>query len=131
MAKILIVDDSGLSRKILRGILESDGHEIIEASDGKTAIQRYSLEQPDLVTLDLMMTGLNGFEVLATLKELDANARVVIATADIQTSTQALTKASGACGLVTKPFQAEQVLDAVHEVLGMPEPVSKEGPTAC
>jgi two-component system, chemotaxis family, chemotaxis protein CheY len=131
MAKILIVDDSGLSRRILRGILELDGHDIVEASDGATAIQRYSLEQPDLVTLDLMMTGLNGFEVLATLKELDANARVVIATADIQTSTQALTKASGACGLVTKPFQAEQVLDTVREALGMPEPVNQEGPTAC
>lgn len=131
MAKILIVDDSGLSRRILRGILELDGHDVVEASDGMTALERYSLDRPDLVMLDLMMTGLDGFEVLAALKELDADARVVIATADIQTSTEELTRASGASGLVTKPFQAEQVLDAVREVLDMPRQLSKEGPTQC
>jgi DNA-binding response OmpR family regulator len=130
MAKILIVDDSNMSRKMLRRILELDGHDVFEASDGMTALECYSIERPDLVMLDLMMTGLTGFEVLAMLKELDAGVRVVIATADIQTSTRELTTAAGACGLVTKPFQAEQVLDAVRELLGTTA-IHSEGPTRC
>jgi two-component system, chemotaxis family, chemotaxis protein CheY len=131
MVKILIVDDSSLSRRMLRCILELDGHDIIEASDGMEAIQRYALDQPDLVLLDLVMAGIDGWEVLAKLLELDADARVVVATADIQTSTRDMTVASGACGLVTKPFQAEQVLNAVCGALNVPKPLHQGGPTPC
>lgn len=131
MAKILIVDDSNLSRSMLRGILEPAGHDIVEASDGMAALDRYSLDQPDLVLLDLVMAGLSGLEVLAKLKELDADARVVVATADIQTSTEVLARAAGACNLVTKPFQAEQVLDAVREALDTRKPPNNGGPTQC
>jgi two-component system, chemotaxis family, chemotaxis protein CheY len=123
MAKILIVDDSGLSRRMLRGILERAGHEVVESSDGIAALERYSLDRPDLVMLDLVMAGLDGFEVLDRLHKLDADVRVVVATADIQASSREITKASGARGLVTKPFEAEQVLSAVVEALCMPKPV--------
>jgi two-component system chemotaxis response regulator CheY len=121
MAKILIVDDSGLSRRIMRGILELAGHQVCEASDGLAALERYFLDRPDLVLLDLMMSGLSGLEVLAQLHELDANARVVVATADIQTSTGLLTRAAGAHSVITKPFVPEQVLDAVDVALRAPQ----------
>jgi two-component system, chemotaxis family, chemotaxis protein CheY len=122
MAKILVVDDSGLSRKMLRGILERAGHDVVESSDGVAALERYSLERPDLVMLDLVMDGLTGFEVLDRLHELDAEVKVVVATADIQASSREITKASGARGLVTKPFEAEQVLSTVDEALRAPMP---------
>lgn len=131
MAKILIVDDSGMSRKMLRGILESGGHDVVEAADGMAGLERYSVEKPDLVMLDLMMTGLNGFEVLEMLKNAASDARVVVATADIQTSTAGLCKAAGACGLVTKPFKADQVLDAVCDALGLPGSPRTEEPLKC
>ncbi|HSE97204.1 MAG TPA: response regulator, partial [Blastocatellia bacterium] len=52
MAKILVVDDSGMSRRSLRRMLEGDGHQVIEAEDGISALENYFLEKPDLVMLD-------------------------------------------------------------------------------
>ena len=53
--KILIVDDSALSRRTLRRILESAGYEAVEADDGMAALEMYFLEKPGLVLLDLVM----------------------------------------------------------------------------
>jgi CheY-like chemotaxis protein len=61
MAKILIVDDSAMSRRILRRILETADHNVIEADDGMVAIEKYFLEKPDLVMLDLLMKGISGW----------------------------------------------------------------------
>src|SRR4051812_16716938 len=107
MAKILVVDDSGLSRRISRNILETAGHAVVEAEDGILALERYFLEKPDLVLLDITMKGMSGIEVLKKLREMDPGARVVIATADIQQSTRTMTREGGALGFVTKPFNME------------------------
>ena len=117
MAKILIVDDSTLSRKILRGILEPAGHEVMEAADGLAALERYALDRPDLVLLDLMMAGMPGLDVLAQLRQLDAGAQVVVATADIQETTRDHACSGGAISLINKPFREAQVRDAVSQCL--------------
>ncbi len=117
MAKILIVDDSSLSRKISRRILSEAEHEVCEAEDGISAIEQYFLVNPDLVLLDITMKGMNGIEVLTKLRELDPRARVVIATADIQSSTQVLTKAAGALGFIAKPLLAGEVVKVVDAAL--------------
>lgn len=117
MAKILIVDDSGLSRRMMRRILESAGYEVTEAPDGLTALETYCLDRPDVVLLDLTMSGMHGLEVLNKLRELDKHAVVVIASADIQTSTRALADASGARAFLTKPYDAQQVLTAIQQAL--------------
>ena len=117
MAKILIVDDSGLSRRTLRKILESAGHEVIEATEGIIALERYFLDKPDLVFLDLTMTGMYGIDVLNKLREMDTEARVIIGSADIQSSTREMVQASGARAFINKPFMSEQVLKVVNRVL--------------
>ena len=117
MARILIVDDSGLSRRTLRKILESAGHEIIEATEGIIALELYFLDKPDLVFLDLTMTGMYGIDVLNKLREMDAGARVIIGSADIQSSTREMVQASGARAFINKPFLSEQVLRVVNRVL--------------
>lgn len=117
MSKILIVDDSSLSRRTMRRILESEGHEVIEAQDGMTGIERYFLEKPDLVMLDIVMTGMQGTEVLEQLRQMDQQARVIIATADLQTLTRKLVEEAGAAGFVNKPFMPEAVLNVVNAVL--------------
>jgi two-component system chemotaxis response regulator CheY len=117
MAKILVVDDSGLSRRTLRKILESAGHEVIEAAEGIIALERYFLDEPDLVFLDLTMTGMYGMDVLNKLREMDAAARVIIGSADIQSSTREMVQAGGAAAFINKPFTSEQVLNAVNRVL--------------
>ena len=115
--KILIVDDSALSRRTLRRILESTGYEVVEADDGMTALELYSLEKPHLVLLDLVMKGMYGIDVLVKLRELDQQARVVVASADIQSSTRKLVDEAGALGFINKPFVQEQVVAAVEAAL--------------
>jgi len=117
MAKILIVDDSGMARRILRRILEGAGHDVIEAEDGMVAIEKYFLDKPSVVLLDLIMKGMSGLDVLRKIRELDERARVVVASADIQKSTRALTEQAGAVGFVTKPYNDQELIAAVESVL--------------
>lgn len=117
MAKILVVDDSGMSRRTLRKILEPAGHEIIEAEDGIVALERYFLERPDLVFLDLTMTGMYGIDVLNKLREMDPQACVIVGSADIQSSTREMVEAGGASGFINKPFTSDKVLGVLSKVL--------------
>ena len=115
--KILIVDDSALSRRTLRRILETAGYEVVEADDGMAALEMYFLEKPGLVLLDLVMKGMYGLDVLVKLREMDQEARVVVASADIQSSTRKLVDEAGALGFLTKPCVSEQVIAAGEAVL--------------
>jgi len=115
--KILIVDDSSLSRRTLRRILESAEYEIVEADDGMAALEVYFLEKPSLVLLDLVMKGMYGLDVLVKLREMDQHARVVVASADIQSSTRKMVDEAGALGFINKPFVPEQVIAAVQAAL--------------
>jgi len=115
--KVLIVDDSALSRRTLRRILESAGYEVLEAHDGMTALEVYFLEKPGLVLLDLVMKGMYGLEVLEKLREMDQHVRVVVASADIQSSTRKLVDEAGALGFINKPFVPEEVIAAIEAAL--------------
>ena len=117
-AKILIVDDSSMSRRIVRGFLESAGHEVTEAADGETALNRYSVEKPDLVLLDLVMSGMSGLEVLQKLRQNDSEAKVIIATADVQMSTREMVAQAGSRGFLNKPIRKDELLSAVNSGLG-------------
>ena len=117
MAKVLIVDDSAMSRRILRRILEDAGHDVIEAEDGMVAIEKYFLDKPDLVLLDLIMQGMLGMEVLQKLRQMEQGVRVVVASADIQHSTRRLAETEGAVGFVTKPFVQKEIIAAVESAL--------------
>ena len=98
-------------------MLEGAGYRVIEADDGLSALERYSLERPDVVLLDLVMRGMYGLDVLAKLREMDPSARVIIISADIQTSSRELVREAGATGFLNKPVDAEQVLGAVGKAL--------------
>jgi two-component system chemotaxis response regulator CheY len=115
--KILIVDDSALSRRTLRRICETAGYEVVEANDGMTALEVYFLEKPSLVLLDLVMKGMYGLDVLVKLREMDPKALVVVASADIQSSTRQMVDEAGALFFINKPFVSEQVIAAVEAAL--------------
>ena len=115
--KLLLVDDSGLARRSMRAILEPAGYEVVEAEDGMTALERYYLEKPDVVILDLVMKGMYGLDVLTKLRELDPTARVIIVSADVQRSSQDLVNAAGASGFLNKPVDAQRVLALVRGLL--------------
>ena len=115
--KVLVVDDSAMSRRMLRRILESAGHEVLEAEDGASGIEAFFLEKPDLVFLDLTMKDMYGLDVLGKLREVDPSAHVIIASADIQDQTRDMVTAAGANAFVNKPLSPEKVLEAVRSVM--------------
>jgi two-component system chemotaxis response regulator CheY len=117
-AKILVVDDSGMARRNVRQMLESEGYLVVEAEDGMTALERYFLEKPDLVLLDLVMKGMMGLDVLAKLREMDPNLRAIVVSADIQDSSRELAVAGGARSFLTKPVERASLLTAVSGALG-------------
>ena len=81
------------------------------------ALERYFLDKPDVVFLDLTMTGMYGIDVLKKLKEMDPQSRIIIASADIQSSTREMVDAGGASAFINKPFTAEKVLSTINRVL--------------
>ncbi len=117
MSKILVIDDSGLTRRILRSILEPAGYQVIEASEGKQAIESFSSEKPDLTLLDLTMEDMHGLEVLKKLREIDNQVKVVIVTADIQSFTREEAEEAGATAFLNKPLAAELVLNTVKAIM--------------
>ena len=118
--KILLVDDSGMARRGARQILESAGYVVAEAEDGMVALERYFLEKPDLVLLDLVMKGMMGLDVLAKLHELDPKVRAIVLSADIQDSSREMATAGGARSFLNKPIDRASLLSAVSGVLEAP-----------
>lgn len=116
--RVLIVDDSALARRNLRQILESANCEVAEAEDGLSALERYFLDKPDVVLLDLVMRGMYGLDVLEKLRQLDPAAKVVVVSADVQLSSQQLVDQAGAKAFITKPFDREEILGTLNAVLG-------------
>lgn len=115
--KILIVDDSALARRTLRQLLEGMGYLVEEAPDGAQALERYYLNPPEVVVLDMVMNGMYGLEVLTKVREMNPKARVIVATADIQKSTADQARAAGALALLTKPINRLDLEKALECVL--------------
>ncbi|HLX70189.1 MAG TPA: response regulator [Verrucomicrobiae bacterium] len=115
--KILVVDDSGLARRLVRKILEDLGYEVEDVSDGEQALERYLLNRHDAVVLDLLMQGMYGVEVLQKLKELNPNLPVIVVSADIQRTTRDQVKESGGSAMVNKPVTKEQLEEVLKIVL--------------
>jgi two-component system chemotaxis response regulator CheY len=82
-----------------------------------TALEMYFLEKPTLVLLDLVMKGMYGLDVLAKLREMDSKALVIVATADIQSSTRTMVNEAGALAFINKPFVPEQVIATIEAAL--------------
>lgn len=116
-ANVLVVDDSSLARRMLRRMLEEMGHSVEEATDGASALEQFFLKQPDIVMLDMVMTGMYGLEVLAKMREINPNVRVIVASADIQTSTRDKAREAGAAAFVNKPVNAKELATILGAVI--------------
>jgi len=117
--KILIVDDAAFMRMMIKDTLKKNGYEnIIEAADGEIAVQTYKLERPDLVLMDITMPNKNGLEALKEIKEIDANAKIVMCSAMGQESMVVEAIRNGAKDFIVKPFKADRVLKTVQGILG-------------
>jgi two-component system chemotaxis response regulator CheY len=114
---LLIIDDSPISRKILRSCLPK-GHAfaIAEAGDGSAGLQRFRDHPPDLAFLDLTMPNMAGLECLAEMKALAPNAIVVVVTADVQTRSINRALELGAAEVLRKPPTREAIAGVLARV---------------
>jgi two-component system chemotaxis response regulator CheY len=117
MTRILIVDDSRTSRKILRGILENSGYEIVaEATNGQEGYDKYVEYRPDVVTMDITMPVLDGIEALKKIVGDYSDAKVVMVTAAGQKTKLVEAIQYGASEFVSKPFDPEQLRCIIEKV---------------
>ena len=116
--RVLLVDDSAMARRSTRRILENAAYEVVEADDGLAALERFAIDKPDVVMLDLVMKGMYGLDVLAKLIEMDPAVRVIVMSADVQTSSREMVKQAGAAGFINKPAAPEEIVDAVSRIVG-------------
>ena len=117
MSTILVVDDSAYARRTMRKTLEAAQYTVVEATGGMAAIESYFLQQPQLVLLDLTMEYMDGIQVLRKLRELDAAARVIVVSADVQTTTELMVKEAGGVAFLGKPVAADVLLRTIDSVM--------------
>jgi two-component system chemotaxis response regulator CheY len=117
MANILIVDDSAFARARLKRTLESGGHKIIgQEQDGKHAVQAYKELNPDIVTLDYLMSGKNGLEVLSDIIQIDSEAKVIIVSGSGDRLIEEKVFQSGGKGFVQKFNPQSSILAVISEM---------------
>jgi CheY-like chemotaxis protein len=120
MRRVLVIDDEADVRLLYRVNLRHAGFEVLEADDGNRGIEAALEHQPDVVILDLMMPGADGFEVLRVLRaHPDAEeVPVLVLTADARSEDHRRCFQLGADEVITKPFVPEALTDGVSKVLG-------------
>jgi DNA-binding response OmpR family regulator len=118
--RILVVDDEPHIRRVLRTILENEGFEVVEATDGSEGLAQIRSDEPyDFVLLDFMMPGATGLEVLSKIRtdEKRANIPVIILTAKGQDTDRLAALAGGADDFLTKPFSPKKLVARIREIL--------------
>ena len=123
-ARVLVVDDEPAIRELCRVNLELDGHEVLEAGTGEEALEVVARERPDLVFLDIMLPGIDGWEVLRRLKEDAATAPVpvVLLTARTSEDDQILGWTGGILDYLGKPFEPRVLGECVARALAPRDP---------
>lgn len=113
---VLVVDDVSANRELLREMLEPLGYEILMAPDGETALKVAARSRPDLVVLDVLMPGLDGFETCRRLKCLEATASIPVVFITSRDDVSALAEGfrAGAVDFICRPVQAEEVTARVR-----------------
>ena len=113
---ILIVDDTPENLRVLGDMLDQQGYEVRIATSGPNALENATTSPPDLILLDILMPGMDGYEVCRRLKENDKLQRIPIIFISALAMPDQKTRAfqEGAADFVTKPFQTEEVVARVH-----------------
>ena len=106
---VLVADDDLFVRKVIHAAL-SDLAEIIEVDDGKDVANAYEKHQPDVVFLDIHLPHISGLELIESIKGLDANAYIIMVSADSSQDNVKAAHAKGSKGFLTKPFTKERIL---------------------
>jgi len=115
--RILVVDDDPAMVGAITALVGTEGHQVVTAYDGLTAVKRFREEQPDLVLLDLAMPGLPGEKVLETLRRTRPELPVIISSGYSSIESQSAWVAAGASAFVGKPYRIQDLALKMREVL--------------
>ena len=114
-SKILVVDDSKVSRMMIRNLVAAKhaDWEILEAASGEEALKIAAEQRPDMVTMDVNMAGISGFEAAHEIRRINSQTRIVLFTANVQDSTRRKATTLGV-GFIKKPITEESVKQALE-----------------
>ncbi|ACV59788.1 response regulator [Alicyclobacillus acidocaldarius] len=115
--KVLVVDDQFGIRVLLHEVLQREGYEVFQASNGPSALSIVEREQPDLVLLDMKIPGMDGLEILRNLRKLGVDAKVIMMTAYGELDLIHEAMEMGAVAHFTKPFDIDELRRTVREHL--------------
>ena len=120
-ARILVVDDQTTNIQVVGSVLGKFGHEIIPASDGATALKRLTVGMPDLILLDVLMPGMDGFEVCRQLKGNPAWKHIPVIFLSAADDKELIVRALNAGGIdyITKPFNQAELVSRVQTHLAL------------
>ena len=120
MTKILVVEDEPEIRILVKAILEKAGYSVVEAEDGEAALRLVNVEEPDLVLLDVMIPGIEGWEVCRRIRENEATKRLPIIMVTVRTTKEDIQRSveCGANAHINKPFDQKELLDTIKKLLG-------------
>jgi CheY-like chemotaxis protein len=118
-ARVLIVDDERVNRQLLEIMLEPEGYELSSAPSGDEALAIVARQPPDLVVLDVMMPGMNGYVVTAKIKDSPASRhiQVLLLSSLDDRSSRAHGAGAGADGFLAKPVDRRELCDLVRTML--------------
>lgn len=115
---VLIVDDSPTEMHILTTIMEKLGHSVITANNGEEGVATAKQEKPDLILMDVVMPGINGFQATRQLHKdvLTQNIPVIIVSTKDQATDKMWGQRQGAKGYVTKPVEEQELISTINEI---------------
>ncbi len=110
--KILVVDDSRMIRMVLAKALKNQGCEVVEAVDGRDAVEKFQAEQPELTITDMVMPNMDGLEAIEKIKKMAPQAKVLVLTSTASKSEVIAAAQLGINGYVKKPVKPEKLIAA-------------------
>jgi two-component system chemotaxis response regulator CheY len=122
MARVLIVDDSPVTRQVLKTLMEAAGHDVVGTADnGRDGLECSQSLKPDLMLLDMLLPQLDGIEVLQRLKEAAYRPKVVMLSSVSAVERIKAARAAGADFYLLKPFENDKVVETVKKALEAPQ----------
>lgn len=118
MAKVLIVDDNESFRRLNAEFIKMDGHEVLTARNGRETLDLVRREHPDVLLLDIMMPGIDGYAICRSIKsDPDTQETMVVMITALPPSERFKSYQAGADEHITKPVQARQLRDLVRRLI--------------
>lgn len=116
---VLVVDDEPMARTLLRLMLVRAGYNVTEAEDGFDALEKVRINPPDIILLDVMMPGMDGFKVCEVLRDEEETKRLPIIMLSAKTDLDSINKGlrAGATKYLTKPISPEDLTHHVNDTL--------------